>query len=151
LHHLYTSDNAKSIQDREDVTAHAIEYMKTTSPKKYHEILIPKFPLGCKRRIFDPDYLEALHSPNIELTTEPIVEFTEHGLRTTKRDLEFDAVVLSTGFKIQDFLHPISVTGKGGVTLEEHWKSTRGAQAYKSTFVTGFPNFAIVFGPNSFP
>jgi len=35
--------------------------------------------------------------------------------------------------------------------LNDHWRSTRGAQAYNTTFVSGFPNFGIVFGPNAFP
>lgn len=59
--------------------------------------------------------------------------------------------MLSTGFKIQEFLSPVSITGKGGETLNQHWKTTRGAQAYKATFVTEFLNFGIVFGPNAFP
>lgn len=151
LHNLYTSESARAVRDREEATEVAKKYMRDTAPKKYHDILIPKFPLGCKRRIFDPGYLEALHSPNIELTTEPILEFTETGLKTSKRSIDFDAVILSTGFKIQEFLSPITVRGRGGVTLNEHWKNTRGAQAYKATFVSGFPNFGIVFGPNAFP
>ena len=114
-------------------------------------MLIPKFPLGCKRRIFDPGYLESLHSPKIELTTERILQFTETGLKTDKRDIDFDVIILSTGFKIQEFLSPITIRGKDGITLNEHWKETCGAQAYKSTFVTGFPNFGIIFGPNAFP
>ena len=151
LHYLYTSTSEKSLEARAEATEIAKQYMGHTAPEKYHEILIPKYPLGCKRRIFDPGYLQSLHSPKIELTTEPIEEFTETGLRTSKRSLDFDAVILSTGFKIQEFLSPITVRGKKGVTLNEHWQNTCGAQAYKSTFVSGFPNFGMVFGPNAFP
>ena len=122
-----------------------------TAHTKYHDILFPKFPLGCKRRIFGPGYLASLHSENIELTTEPIVEFTETGLRTSQRDIDIDVAIMSTGFKIQEFLSPIKVSGRQGLTLNEHWKNTQGAQAYKSTLVSGFPNFGIVFGPNAFP
>ena len=151
LHHLYTSTTAKSVKARAEATELARQYMKDTAPEKYHDILIPKFPLGCKRRIFDPGYLASLHSSNIELTTETILEFTETGLRTDKRSIDFDAVILSTGFKIQEFLSPITIRGKDNITINTHWKNTHGAQAYKSTFVTGFPNFAMVFGPNAFP
>lgn len=35
---------------------------------------------GCKRRIFDPDYLDALHKKNVELRNEGIQEFTETGV-----------------------------------------------------------------------
>ncbi|KAL3462132.1 FAD/NAD(P)-binding domain-containing protein [Aspergillus heterothallicus] len=150
LHSLYLSDTQASISQRERTTKGAVDYIKQNSPAKYHDILVPKFPLGCKRRIFDPGYLECLHKDNIELTTEPITEFFEHGIRTPKRDIAVDAVVLSTGFKIQEFLSPITVHGRT-TTLNDHWKSTRGAQAYKATMINGFPNFGIVFGPNAFP
>ena len=125
--------------------------MRSTAPSKYHDILIPDFPLGCKRRIFDPGYLESLHSDNVELSTERILEFYETGLRTDKRKIEADTVILSTGFKIQEFLSPVQIVGRDNISLNDHWKDTRGAQAYKATFVSGFPNFGIVFGPNSFP
>ncbi|KAI9146807.1 Baeyer-Villiger monooxygenase [Paramyrothecium foliicola] len=135
LHGLYiTGDDALECQRAQHQSV-AEEYMKRTAPRKYHDILIPKFPLGCKRRVFDPGYLTALHRPNVE---------------TTRRDLDFDAVVLSTGFKIQEFLSPIEVFGTEK-SLNEHWKDTGGAQAYKATFVHGFPNFGIVFGLNAFP
>jgi cation diffusion facilitator CzcD-associated flavoprotein CzcO len=151
LHTLYASESARSIKARAAATEVAREYMRDTAPERYHDILIPKFPLGCKRRIFDPGYLESLHSPKIELTTEAILEFTETRLKTSKQSIDFDVVILSTGFKIQEFLSPIVIRGESGITLNEHWKATRGAQAYKSTFVAGFPNFGIVFGPNAFP
>ncbi|KAJ9625205.1 hypothetical protein H2204_010592 [Knufia peltigerae] len=151
LHNLYQSETARSIRNRAAATKQAKTYMMATAPKKYHDLLIPQFPLGCKRRIFDPGYLESLHSPNIEVSAEPILEIIETGLRTPQQSIDVDAIILSTGFKIQEFLSPITVKGVGGVSLNEHWKDTRGAQAYKATFVTGFPNFGIVFGPNAFP
>lgn len=151
LHGLYTSESARSERDREKATALALEYMTKTAPRKYHDILIPKFPLGCKRRIFDPGYLECLHNPNVHLTSEPVLSLSENGIQTDKRTIEVDAIVLSTGFKIQEFLSPITVRGVTGQTLNQHWQDTRGAQAYRATFVTGFPNFGIIFGPNAFP
>lgn len=151
LHSLYITGSESLEKQRAVAQREAEEYMTSTAPKAYLDMLMPKFPLGCKRRVFDPGYLECLHKPNVELTTERIVSFTETGLRTSKRTMDFDAVVLSTGFKIQEFLSPIKIVGANGQSLNEHWKDTRGAQAYKATFVHGFPNFGIVFGPNSFP
>ncbi|KAE8423564.1 FAD/NAD(P)-binding domain-containing protein [Aspergillus pseudocaelatus] len=151
LHTLYQSDTPAMVAAREKATQEAVDYMKAHAPKKYHDAIIPKFPLGCKRRIFDPGYLDCLHRSNVELTTEKIVEFTPEGLRTDQRDIPFDIVVLSTGFNVQEFVSPIKVIGRGGKTLNEHWKDTRGAQAYRGTFVSGFPNFGIIFGPNAFP
>lgn len=151
LHNLYVTGTDSLEQKRQVAQAEAEQYMRAVAPKKYLEILLPKFPLGCKRRVFDPGYLACLHKPNVELTTERITNFTETGLETSRGKADFDAVVLSTGFKIQEFLSPIEITGGNGKTLNEHWKETRGAQAYRATFVHGFPNFGIVFGPNAFP
>ncbi|EQB53512.1 hypothetical protein CGLO_06760 [Colletotrichum gloeosporioides Cg-14] len=150
LHDLYITGDDALEQQRGKHQAIAERYMREKAPEKYHDILIPSFPLGCKRRVFDPGYLAALHRPNVELSAERIVGFTPSGLRTSKRDIDVDGVVLSTGFKIQEFLSPIEVIGRDK-SLNEHWKDTRGAQAYKATFVHGFPNFGIVFGPNAFP
>ena len=41
--------------------------MRATAPEKYHDLLIPDFDVGCKRRIFDNGYLESLHGPNLTL------------------------------------------------------------------------------------
>lgn len=41
--------------------------MKSTAPAKYHDILIPDFDVGCKRRIFDGGYLESLHNDKLHL------------------------------------------------------------------------------------
>ncbi|TIA74495.1 monooxygenase [Aureobasidium pullulans] len=151
LHNLYVTGTDVLDRKRAEAQTEAESYMRKAAPKKYLDILIPTFPLGCKRRIFDPGYLRSLHEPNVELTTEPITGFTKTGLTTPKRSIDFDAVILSSGFKIQEFLSPITIVGKEGKTLNEHWEDTRGAQAYKATFVHGFPNFGIVFGPNAFP
>lgn len=34
---------------------HAREYIYSKAPQKYHDILVPDFELGCKRKIADPD------------------------------------------------------------------------------------------------
>lgn len=151
VHSIYMTHSKSSERKRIKAQREAEEYMRARAPARYHDLIIPKFQLGCKRRIFDPGYLGCLHRHNVELTGEPIVSFTESGLRTARREIDFDAVVLSTGFKIQEFLSPMDIVGAEGKTLNEHWKDTRGAQAYRATFVHGFPNFGIVFGPNAFP
>lgn len=125
---------------RTKVEGESMAYMKATAPAKYHDILTPNYPLGCKRRVFDPGYLECLHKPNIELIPEGLDHIegstivSQSGIRR-----DFDAIVLATGYKVQEFLTPMEITGENG-SLVDHWKATRGAQAYKGTFVSGFPN-----------
>jgi cation diffusion facilitator CzcD-associated flavoprotein CzcO len=143
---------ASGVKARAKKEAESTKYICSKTPKKYWEALIPKFPLGCKRRIFDPDYLESLNRKNVELLPEGITEITETGIVSTSgiRD-EFDIIVLATGFQVSQFLTPMSIVGANGNTLHDQWAECRGAQAYLGTYVHNFPNLAILFGPNTFP
>ncbi|KAF4549238.1 Pyridine nucleotide-disulfide oxidoreductase-like protein 9 [Elsinoe fawcettii] len=130
----------------------ARQYIYDKAPQKYHDTLVPDFELGCKRKIADPGYLDALNWDNVELIPEGIRKFTESGIVSSSgRSDEYDMIVLATGFKVSQFLTPMNVVGGDGKSLEQQWKECRGAQAYLGTFVHNFPNMAILFGPNTFP
>lgn len=45
----------------------------------------------------------------------------------------------------------MKIVGKTGTAIKDQWGSKRGAQAYMGTFVHNFPNFGMLFGPNTFP
>jgi hypothetical protein len=45
------------------------------------------------------------------------------------------------------FFVPIQITGLSGRTLEETWRN--GAEAYLGITVSGFPNFFLLYGPNT--
>ncbi|KAG5812639.1 hypothetical protein H9Q74_003591 [Fusarium xylarioides] len=142
----------KQIKKRLATEAEARSYILSEAPKKYHHFIVPDFPLGCKRRIYDPGYLAALRRDNVELLPEGIQEFTETGLISEKgKPEDFDAVILATGFNVSSFLAPMNIIGKTGEELQDQWSNRRGAQAYMGTFVHNNPNFAILFGPNTFP
>jgi hypothetical protein len=129
----------------------AKKYVYDNAPPKYHEMLIPDFPLGCKRRVFDPDYLRSLWAKNLEITMSGIVKIDGSFLETADGErTEVDGICYATGFKVTDFLTPIEVLGRGGQSLNAKWGETGGATAYKGVFVNGFPNMAIIFGPNTF-
>ncbi|KAF2111919.1 hypothetical protein BDV96DRAFT_526304 [Lophiotrema nucula] len=142
----------KATVKRAKVEDHARRYIFSRAPKKYHHFLIPDFPLGCKRRIFDPNYLDALNAPNLDVVPEGIQEIDETGIVSSSgvRN-DFDVIILATGFQVQQFLTPMEVIGKQGKSLNQQWKEHRGAQAYMGSHVHNFPNFAILFGPNTFP
>ncbi|KAK3942519.1 putative monooxygenase [Diplogelasinospora grovesii] len=128
------------------------KYIQSKAPEKYWNYIIPEFPLGCKRRVFDPGYLEALRLPNVELLPEGIEEMTETGIISASgiQD-DFDIIVLATGFQVSEFLTPMDIVGADGRSLHQQWRECRGAQAYLGTYVHNFPNLAILFGPNTFP
>jgi hypothetical protein len=144
--------SARQVQQRKAAEEDAKHYIYTVCPQKYHDFVVPDFPLGCKRRIFDPGYLASLHKDHIELLPEGIAEIMETGIisESGKRE-DFDVIVLATGFKVQDFLAPMEIIGRDGVELHAQWAAGKGAQAYMASYVHNFPNMGVLFGPNSFP
>ncbi|KAK6212685.1 hypothetical protein LQW54_004952 [Pestalotiopsis sp. IQ-011] len=60
-----------------------------------------------------------------------------------------NTIIYATGFQTQKLLQPMEVQGVGGKTIHEVWDASGGAEAYKGTVVTGFPNFFILYGPNA--
>lgn len=113
---------------------------------------MPDFALGCKRRIFDPNYLSSLHLDHVDLIAEGIREVTKTGIISQSGyEEDFDIIILATGFQVSNFLTPMKIVGKTGISIKDQWESKKGAQAYMGTFVHNFPNFGMLFGPNTFP
>ncbi|KAI0530108.1 monooxygenase [Xylaria digitata] len=142
----------RGLRERRAKEEESKQYVRSKVPEKYWNSIIPDFPLGCKRRIFDPGYLDSLNNKNVSLIPEGIKEITETGIISTsgKRD-DFDIIVLATGFQVSQFLTPMHIVGATGKALHDQWAECRGAQAYLGTHVHNFPNLAILFGPNTFP
>ncbi|KAF2968628.1 hypothetical protein GQX73_g4995 [Xylaria multiplex] len=142
----------RGLKERRAKEEESKQYVRSKVPEKYWDSIIPAFPLGCKRRIFDPGYLDSLNNKNVSLIPEGIKEITETGIISTsgKQD-DFDIIVLATGFQVSQFLTPMHIVGATGKALHDQWAECRGAQAYLGTHVHNFPNLAILFGPNTFP
>lgn len=112
--------------------------------------LTPDYKLGCKRILVSNDYYPALQKPNCELVTWPIAGIVEQGIRTAEGlEHRVDCIVFATGFDVPKNGTPYPIVGRGGQALAQLW--ARGAQAYKSIHVSGYPNLHIMFGPNSGP
>ena len=60
-----------------------------------------------------------------------------------------DVLILANGFETLQWLHPLRVRGKGGESLHDVWTARGGPQAYMGTAMDGFPNFFLLFGPNT--
>lgn len=110
--------------------------------------LHPDYPIGCKRLLFSNDWYPALASANVEVVTDRVVEVLPHGVRTEAGTVhEVDVIIYGTGFAATEFLAPMKITGAGGLDLNEAWRD--GARAYLGVCLPGFPNFGIVYGPNT--
>ncbi len=119
---------------------------------KTAEILCPKgYPFGAKRLCVDSGYFETYNRDNVSLVDimdDPIVEFTDSGLRTTKGDHHFETLVLATGFDaMTGALARIDIRGRGRVSLKEQWQN--GPQAFLGVAISGFPNMFVITGPGS--
>ncbi|MGI8332269.1 flavin-containing monooxygenase [Actinomadura scrupuli] len=112
------------------------------------ETLTPDYPIGCKRIVISNDFYPALARDNVEVVTEPISRIMPDGIVTadgTHRPV--DTIVYGTGFRATEFLVPMEVTGRGGRRLADTWRD--GAYAYLGMTVPGFPNFFLLYGPNT--
>ncbi|HEY2709770.1 MAG TPA: NAD(P)/FAD-dependent oxidoreductase [Caulobacteraceae bacterium] len=111
--------------------------------------LVPEYPLGGKRVLRDDGlWISALKRHNVELVTSPITGITETGIVT--RDgaaRDFDAIIYGTGFTASQFLKTYKIKGRGGRELHDVWAGD--ARAYLGMTAPGFPNFFMIYGPNT--
>jgi cyclohexanone monooxygenase len=112
------------------------------------ERLTPAYPIGCKRILISNDWLPTLSRPNVELVTEAVARVTPTGVRLAGgREIAVDAIVYGTGFAASEFLAPMEIRGRGGLRLNDAWAG--GAQAWLGISVPKFPNFFMIYGPNT--
>jgi cation diffusion facilitator CzcD-associated flavoprotein CzcO len=110
--------------------------------------LIPDYEIGCKRLLLTDNYLPALQRDNVTLVTDGIDHFTERSLVTNDGlEIEADLVVLATGFQSTKLFGNMSIEGPDGLTMDQSW--AKEIRAHRSVAVTGFPNFFMMYGPNS--
>jgi cation diffusion facilitator CzcD-associated flavoprotein CzcO len=111
------------------------------------ERLRPTYRAACKRLVISPDFYDAIQHTNAELVTEGIAAIEPGGVRTEDGRLhELDVLVLATGFRVDAFMRPMEVLGRGGVSLEKAWNPR--PSAYLSISIPDFPNFYMLNGPN---
>jgi cation diffusion facilitator CzcD-associated flavoprotein CzcO len=108
----------------------------------------PDYTFGCKRVLFSSAFLPALQRPNVELVTDAVAGMAPTGVVTADGTLhEADCVIYGTGFKTNDFMFPMQVSGAGGKDLSEAWAG--GAHAHLGITVPGFPSLFVMYGPNT--
>ena len=110
--------------------------------------LTPDFPVGCKRPLTSRTWLPALTRPNVRVVTAPIERVTPDGITTSDGEHHaVDTIIFGTGFRAADYLTTVEIVGTGGRPLRERWAD--GAEAYLGLTVSGFPNFFMLYGPNT--
>ena len=121
------------------------EHIKDPELRK---ILTPDYPVGCKRVLISDNYFEAIARDNVEVVTDHIARITKTGVVTESgNEHEFDTIIYGTGFDTNNFLAPVEIYGAGGRHINDAWKT--GAEAYLGLCTHGFPNFFMLYGPNT--
>lgn len=133
----------------EQFTALALRLLENTvDDDELRRKLTPDHPMGCKRLVFSSDYLPALTRPNVEVLTSPARSLRARSLVTEDgTEREVDLVVCATGYAAADYLGELDVSGEHGITLRQVWHD--GAHAYLGMAVPDFPNFFMLYGPNT--
>jgi cation diffusion facilitator CzcD-associated flavoprotein CzcO len=126
-----------------------VDYIRrTVRDPATRDAVTPDYPWGCKRPVLASTFYEALNRDNVELVPHPVASATGTGLvdeRGVHHDV--DVLITSTGFQPTRFLANLEVTGVGGRGIHDAWAER--AAAFLGVTVAGFPNFFILYGPNT--
>lgn len=108
--------------------------------KRVAQLLVPSFPVGCRRQTPGPGFLEALIQDNIEMRWDDIDQITERGIQTRSGiEIEYDVIVCATGFDTS-FQPAFRLEGRNGVNMAEKWTDDI-PKAYLGMCVPDFPNY----------
>ncbi|CAN5263968.1 NAD(P)/FAD-dependent oxidoreductase [soil metagenome] len=108
----------------------------------------PDYDIGCKRILFSNDWYPALDRDHVAVVTAGVSAIEPTGVRDDDGVLhEADVIIWGTGFSATAFLADIAVTGEDGADLHQAWAA--GARAHLGLAVPGFPNFFVIYGPNT--
>lgn len=111
------------------------------------ELVTPTYHFGGKRPILTDDFYPSLLRDNVELIPHAVDSVNATGLvdmSGTQHDI--DVLVMSTGFK-SSFASTFDLTGHNGVDLHDTWQGDE--QAFLGIMVPSFPNFFMLYGPNT--
>jgi 4-hydroxyacetophenone monooxygenase len=120
-------------------------------PEMVEKMLPSAPPFSSRPVLVDSDYsvYDALLRDDCTLVADGIRRIKENGIEVEGgAEYPVDVIVLATGFKANDFLWPMEVRGRNGQELEQLWEKD-GARAYLGTMLPGFPNFFMLYGPNT--
>jgi 4-hydroxyacetophenone monooxygenase len=113
------------------------------------ETAIPDYPAMGKRILQDDGtWLRCLKEPHVELVRTGIDRIVPEGVVTVDGTLhDADVICYATGFRHNEFLAPMEVTGRDGASLREQWGDE--PTAHLGITVPGFPNLFCVYGPGT--
>lgn len=140
--------------NRDAYTFWAQQTRAQISDEAKRELLVPETPafsFGVKRPCLEEDLYQVMDQANVkivDISTHPIEEIIETGVRAHGQTVECDVIVLATGFGDEaSGLKSLHVKGRKGIALEDAWSG--GVQSHLGTCLHQFPNMFFLYGPQS--
>jgi len=111
--------------------------------------VVPDYPAIGKRILQDDGtWLRCLMRPNTELVRTAIERIVPDAVVTADGvHHPADVLCYATGFRHNDFLASMEVTGRGGASLHRQWGDE--PTAYLGITMPNFPNLFCVYGPGT--
>ena len=111
--------------------------------------VVPTYPPFGKRMLLDNGWFRAISKEHVTVDTDRVQNVTDAEIQTTAgTKYRVDVIVWATGFDVVRFLSPIEVVGRAGTRLHDVWDGDD-ARAYLGTAMPMFPNFFVLYGPNT--
>ncbi len=111
--------------------------------------VVPTYPPFGKRMLLDNGWYETLKKHHVSLVDSAVERVEGKSvIAANGESREVDVLVVASGYDIARFLLPINVYGRGGISIRQAWNDVD-CQAYLGTVVPGFPNFFMLYGPNT--
>jgi 4-hydroxyacetophenone monooxygenase len=140
--------SAANDRHREFLVKHLMKEISGHEDELLDKVL-PTYPPYGKRILIDNRWFETLRRDDVSLETAGVVEVEGNTLVLddgSRHDV--DVVVLATGFQSRRMLFPMDVRGRSGTPLRDLWGDDD-AYAYLGMTIPDFPNFFVVYGPNT--
>lgn len=111
--------------------------------------VMPTYPPTGKRTLQDNgSWLRTLSRDDVSLVRAGVERLDGDAVIDSNGDRHpCDVLVWATGFRVNDFLVPLKIVGRGGADLRETWGTE--PRAHLGVTVAGFPNLFLLYGPNT--
>ncbi len=143
---LPQSVNSVSAQRRE-ILVRWIEEQVGDDPELLAKVVPDYPPMGKRMLQDDGSWLRCLRREHVTLERRPIIDVEHDAVIVDGARYELDVIILATGFRANEFLFPMEIVGRSGLTLTETWAER--PAAFLGITVPDFPNFFLLYGPGT--
>ncbi|WET76548.1 NAD(P)/FAD-dependent oxidoreductase [Amycolatopsis sp. QT-25] len=110
--------------------------------------MTPDIPYQGRRPVHASGFLEALVRDNVTLIPRAAQAMTHTAVVDDAHEPhEADIVIMATGFQPSNYLARLDVIGRNRLALRDYWDGE--PRAFLGVTVPNFPNFFMLYGPNT--